>query len=341
VELLKNLVECCFTGSPKELEALFNEAYDLSRAHFSNVIYFSAPGMVHFDTPFYQAVNPLRFPALSITGTRCHLDCEHCKGKLLETMIPTTTPNQLFDACIKIKKQGGQGCLISGGSLKDGSVPLIDFIPYIKRVKQELGLEVVVHTGIVYPELAEALAEAEIDAAMIDIIGSNETIRSVYHLNLTVDSFDRSLSLLEKNSIPIVPHIVVGIHYGVLQGEKKALQIVSKYDPEALIIVALTPLEGTTMDHVATPSPLYIARVTLASRLVMTDTPLLLGCARPLGEHKAETDILAIRAGVNGIAYPSEDGFNYAKNKGFKIKFSDKCCALMYKDMKLFNGCSE
>ena len=92
------------------------------------------------------------------------------------------------------------------------------FLPTIGRVKRDLGLDVVVHTGIVYPQLAEALAEAEIDAAMMDVVGSDETMRSVYHLNLTVDAFDRSLSLLEHNKIPIVPHVVAGIHYGELRG---------------------------------------------------------------------------------------------------------------------------
>jgi uncharacterized radical SAM superfamily protein len=328
----------CFKNPPHELEPLFNEAFKLSRTHFSNIIYFSVPGMIHFDTPFYKATDPLRFPAISVTGNKCHLNCEHCKGRLLETMIPATTPKQLLEACGRIKAQGGRGCLISGGSLKDGSVPLMNFIPHIKRIKREMGLEVVVHTGIVYPKLAEALAEAEIDAAMIDIIGSNESIKSVYHLNLTVDDFDRSLFLLEKNHIPIVPHVLVGIHYGKLKGEEETLRILSKYHPAAVIIVALSPLERTPMEYLTPPSPLDIARVTLASRLMMQDTPVLLGCARPLGEHKSETDILAIKAGVNGIAYPSEEGYNYAKKIGLEIRFSEECCALMSKDLPSLGG---
>ncbi len=330
---MEELFAQCFKSSPHELEPLFNEAFKLSRTNFSNIIYFSVPGMIHFDTPFYKATDPLRFPAISVTGNKCHLNCEHCKGRLLETMIHATTPKQLLEECERIKAQGGKGCLISGGSLADGSVPLMNFIPSIKRIKREMDLKVVVHTGIVYPKLAEALAEAEIDAAMIDIIGSNESIQSVYHLNLTVDDFDRSLSLLENNHIPIVPHVLVGIHYGKLKGEEETLRMLSKYHSAAVIIVALNPLERTPMEHLTPPSPLDIARVTLASRLLLQDTPIILGCARPLGEHKSETDILAIKAGVNGIAYPSEEGYNYAKKIGLEIRFSEECCALMSKDL--------
>ena len=331
---MREQLEYCLRTPFHELTPLFDEAFKISRTNFSNVIYFSMPGMVYFDTPFYKATNPLRFPAISVTGNRCHLNCEHCEGKLLKTMIPATTPQQLYEICAKIKDEGGKGCLISGGALTDGAVPLMDFIPYIKRVKQELGLEVVVHTGVVYPKLAEALAETEIDAAMIDVIGSNDTIQSVYHLNLTMNAFDTSLTLLEKNNIPIVPHIVVGIHYGILKGEGMALKIISNHNPAAIIIVALAPIEDTAMEKITPPSPQDIARVTLASRLMMVNTPLLLGCARPLGEHKSETDVLAIKAGVNGIAYPSEAGYNYAKMLGLNIRFSESCCALMYRDLK-------
>ena len=92
--------------SSNELEPFFDKAFKLSRNHFSDDIYFSMPGMVHFDTPFYKATDPLRFPAISVTGDSCHLKCEHCKGKLLETMIPATTPQQILDVCTIIYAKG-------------------------------------------------------------------------------------------------------------------------------------------------------------------------------------------------------------------------------------------
>ncbi|MCK4952960.1 radical SAM protein [Candidatus Bathyarchaeota archaeon] len=333
IRMVSERVEKCFKNSPYQLTSLFNQAFKLSRTHFSDAIYFSVPGMVHFDTSFCTATHPNRFPSISVTGEKCHLNCEHCGRKILKNMIPATTPKKLLELCAKIKKEGGKGCLISGGSLKDGTVPLKNFIPAIKRVKHELGLDVVVHTGIVNPELAEALAEARIDGAMIDIIGSNETIRSVYHPNLTVTNFDHSLTLLEKEGIPIVPHVVVGLHYGKLKGEKRALQIISKHKPTALVIVALNPLEKTPMAQVKPPSPINVARVILAAKFMMPNIPIMLGCIRPGGKHKSKTDVLAIRGGVNGIAYPSEEGYNFAKKIGLQIKFSEECCALTYKDL--------
>jgi hypothetical protein len=62
----------------------------------------------------------------------------------------------------------------------------------------------------------------------------------------------------------------------------------------------------------------------------MPDIPLLLGCARPRGQHKIETDILAIKAGVNGIAYPSEEVCDFARELGLGFEFHQQCCSLMW-----------
>lgn len=329
----KELLEQCFTKNGSGLNELFQKAYDVSREHFSNSIHFYIPGMVHYETSFYQPMEA-HFPGISVTGRFCHLNCEHCSGKLLESMIPATTPQELFEVCRRIKNQGSIGCLISGGSLSNGKVPLKEFIPAISQVKQALGLQVVVHTGLIDASLAEALADANIDGAMIDIIGSNNTMKEVYHLDEDVSSFDHSLSLLEDNGIPTVPHIVVGIHFGKLKGEKKAIEIISRHNPAAVVIVAFTPLGNTKMEYASPPSPLEIARVVLASKLMMPEKPILLGCARPRGLDKVETDILAMKAGVNGIAYPSEEAHEYAKKLGLNVKLHEKCCSLIWKDMK-------
>jgi len=335
----RELLKQCFEQKAGGLNELFQRAYGLSRKHFGNHIHFYIPSMVHYETPFYQATNAHRFPGLSVTGKFCHLKCEHCNGQLLESMISAATPRELLEVCTKIKNQGGIGCLISGGSLRDGSVPLAKFVPTIKRVKQDLGLRTVLHTGLVDDSLAKALANASIDAAMIDIIGSNDTIREICHLDEDMHSFDRSLSVLEQNGIPTVPHIVVGIHYGKLKGEKLALEMISKHDPAAVVIVVLTPLSNTNMEHVSPPAPVDIARVILASRLLMPETPVLLGCARPRGQHKVETDILAIKGGVNGIAYPSEEVLGFAEKSGLKVKFHEKCCSLVWQDLRHEGSC--
>lgn len=326
------VLEECFSSPPNRLPLLFEKAYRLSRRHFPNQIHFYAPGMVRYNMSFRQATNLYKFPGVSVTGGKCRLNCEHCKGRLLEGMISTPTPEKLLKVCRMVKEAGGSGCLISGGSMKDGVVPLKKFIPVMKRIKQELGLKLAVHVGLIDQSTAEGLADADVDAAMIDIIGEEETIRKVYHLNRSVEDFSTALTVLEENRVPTVPHVVVGIHYGQLVGEKKAVEMLTQHNSAALVIVALMPLADTPMEHISPPSPLDIARVILASRLSMPHTPVILGCARPRGEHKVETDALAVKAGVNGLAYPSEEVYALAEKLGLNIRLHEECCSLLWKE---------
>jgi len=330
--LEKPLLDLCFNTPPNQLKPLLDKAFQLTRRNFTNSIHFYFPGMVHFEASFYESINRLRFPGISVTGNVCKLNCEHCRGQLLEGMVPAMTPEMLLKVCLEVKTAGGRGCLVTGGSLGDGSVPLMKFIPTLKRIKEELGLRVVVHTGLVDKGLAEALSDTGVDAAMIDIIGSDETIKQVYRLDRKADEYEYSLSLLSERRIPIVPHIVVGIHYGQLRGEKTALQIISRHNPAAVVIVVLTPLHGTPMEKVLPPPPMAVARILLGARLIMPSTPLLLGCARPKGALKPTIDVLAIRAGANGIAYPSEEAYMFARRLGLQVKLHEECCSLLWRE---------
>ena len=49
--------------------------------------------------------------------------------------------------------------------------------------------------------------------------------------------------------------------------------------------------------------------------------------------NKAKTDILAIKAGIKGIAYPSGEVYGYAKTLGLDIEFHQKCCSLIWQDL--------
>lgn len=330
----EKIIYRCLNVPFEELDPLFDEAYRVSRKKFGERIVFYMPGMIHFDTEFYKTTNPYSFPSISLTGTECRLMCEHCKGKLLETMIPATSPELLYEVCMRIKDKGGQGCLISGGSDPNGAVPITRFLPMIKRIKEELGLKMVVHTGVVSPETAVGLGEVGVEGVMLDVIGSNETLRSIYHLDQTIEMFDRSLALLEQARVPVIPHIVVGLDHGEIKGEGKAISIIAKHKPDAVVVVAFMPLDNTPMCGIKPPTPEEIVRVLLTVRMCLQDIPLLLGCARPRGEHKSITDVLSIKAGVNGIAYPSQEGYDYSKELGLDIEYNELCCSMIYKDFE-------
>ncbi len=296
-------------------------------------IRFYAPSFIYYKTSYYCS-SSADFPTISVTGEACALNCKHCGGKVLNTMYSATAPEKLFELCMQLKRKGALGCLISGGCLPNGSVPLGKFINAIERIKCDLGLTTIVHTGITDFSTAKQLRNAGVDAALIDIIGSDETIREIYKLNVTVKAYDNSLKALHEAGIAFVPHVIVGLHYGKLKGEMDALQMISKYQPSALVIIAFMPIYGTEMEKVEPPKPMDIAKVIATARLMFPQTPLALGCMRPKGRHRIKTDILAIKAGVNALAFPTEEAVETAKKLGYDIAFSSVCCSQIYIDMK-------
>ena len=200
------------------------------------------------------------------------------------------------------------------------------------RIKRELSLTVFVHTGILNLETALSLKDAEIDAALIDVIGSKETIKKTYNLNVTLKNYADSLKALDKSGLNFVPHVIVGLNEGKLDGELEALQMISRVKPSALVIIAFMPIHGTAMAKTSPPKPLDIAKVVSVARLMFPETPLILGCMRPKGAMRSETDVLALKAGVDAVAFPSEDAVKYAESKGGTISFSSYCCAQMFMD---------
>ena len=320
--------EAIWQMDEKELSAILENNLLHSR---SKKIRFYAPSFMYYKTSYYRS-SPADFPTISVTGKACALNCKHCGGLVLETMYPVTSSEELFELCVQLNKKKALGCLISGGCLPDGSVPINRFIDGIKRAKQELGLTVLVHTGIIDKSVAGALVEAKVDSALIDIIGSNETMREIYKLNVTVEDYSNSLKALQESGISFVPHVIVGLHYGRLKGELQALQMIREYKPSALVVIAFMPIRGTEMEKVEPPKPSGIAKVIAVARLMFPDTPLVLGCMRPKGKHRVETDTMAIKAGVDAIAFPAEEAVRFAENQGLNVSFSSLCCSQVYAD---------
>ncbi|MFW6117674.1 MAG: radical SAM protein [Thermoproteota archaeon] len=316
------------TESKEEWEELFSKAERIRVENFDRKICFYAPSFMYYR--YYSSFK--KFPNISLTGKGCALNCKHCGGRVLRPMYPATSPEKLWELGVQLKNEGAVGCLISGGCLPDGSVPFKKFYNTIEKIKSELGLTIIVHTGLIDLKKAMRLKNSKIDAALIDIIGSNETINEIYNLDTTVEDYKESLKALQESNINFIPHVIVGLHYGKLKGELHALRMIQEYPPSALVIIAFMPIHGTQMESVTPPKPMDIAKVTATTRLMFPKTPLSLGCMRPKGKHRIKTDILALKSGVNAIAFPTEEAINAAKEMDYEISFSPLCCSQVYSD---------
>jgi uncharacterized radical SAM superfamily protein len=325
--------EALLNAGEEELETALGKAQKLSQEYFGKKIRFYAPSFVYYNTENYCSSTSV-FPSISVTASSCSLKCKHCGSTVLNTMYPANSPRKLLKLCRDLKSKGAVGCLISGGCSPDGSVPLERFVDTMAKIKRELGLTLVVHTGVISRDVAKQLRKSGVDAALIDVIGSDETIREICNVNVTVEDYEKSLQALCEAEVPTVPHVLVGLHYGRLAGEFRALEMIARFKPSAIIIIAFMPIRGTAMEKVAPPSSLDIGRVLVAARLMMPFTPLVLGCMRPKGLHRAKTDVLAVRVGVNAIAFPTEEAVELAKSLGYDISFSSLCCSQIFADLK-------
>jgi lipoyl synthase len=297
----------------------------------NGTIHFFVPGLKHYDVEGLNAEGKCGLVAVSVTGADCALNCKHCGQSILRAMKPTPTPELLLAEAKTAAAKGAPGLLISGGSLPDGSVPLEPFFASMKAIREELGLPVLVHTGLVHPKTAKGLAWAGVDCVMLDIIGHADTIREVCQLSAAVEDYDLSLRVLVEASLPTVPHVIMGLHFGQILGELDALDIIARYPVAAVVMVGFRPIPGTAMAHLTPLAPESMGQLFREARERFPHTPVLLGCERPLGRHRERTDLLALDAGLDGIAFPSEEAVKFCQERNLTVHVSRTCCSMIRK----------
>jgi len=308
-------------------EELQGRAWAARTQHFAPWLGLAVPGARHYATEHYVNQRQ-RFATVSLTGTACALNCAHCSRHLLETMYSATTPAKLMALARRLQAEGCQGLLLSGGADAQGAVPLRRFIPSIARLKR-MGLQVIVHTGLTDEQTARGLHDAGIDPALFDVIGYEETVRQVYGLPYAPQDYARGLEILRRAGLAVAPHVVIGLHYGQLRGELDALQIIRQAGADMVVLVVLRPLPKTPMAEVTPPSAEVVGRLTAVARVLMPDTPLMLGCARPVGQAKVPMERLAVLAGANVVAYPDPETVRLAAERGLQTGFLESCCTLV------------
>jgi hypothetical protein len=107
--------------------------------------------------------------------------------------------------------------------------------------RRSAATRIAAHTGLVDRSRAGRLAGAGVEVAMLDIIGAEATIREVYHLDRPVADFEAALAALAESSLKVVPHVVIGLHYGRVLGEFRALEIIARHRIDACILVVVMP----------------------------------------------------------------------------------------------------
>ena len=153
-------------------------------------------------------------------------------------------------------------------------------------------------------------------AAMLIAVRQGITLRDTHgalHLTTPVGDF---MAMLDAQ-IPFV-------------GEDRALEMIVRHPPKLLALVVLMSMSKTAMANVTPPSLSEIGAFFQKTRKALPSTPVMLGCARPMGDMKVEIDRLAVDAGLNGIAFPANDIVEYARQAGLRPQFVNACCGVTW-----------
>ena len=323
-------------AATRQIEALEDLALDPSlvaelegQRHVPAPISFHVPGFKSCGLDSVAGCGKENWPAISITGGDCKLQCDHCKGKILAPMIPARTADDLWRVVNEKIALGASGMLLTGGSNHRNEVEYDPYYPTLRRIKEAFPrFRIALHTALVDKDTVQRMEDAGIDTAMMDVIGAQDTITQVYHLKRSVDDFERTLEYLTASRMQVVPHIVIGLHYGKMLGEWNALAMLQRHTPSAVVLVVAMPFYAPPQRPFATPDSRAVGHFFHEARQALPDIPLLLGCARPAGRAKLEIESYAIMAGLNGLAHPSEGMVELASSLGREMRISPTCCSI-------------
>ncbi len=284
------------------MEDRLQEAWRVREAGF--------PPVIGFDYP-------LRTLVVSLTGTRCELDCAHCGGRYLESMAPVWSADP----------QGATSCLISGGCDGRGRVPVTEHLDMVARMRP--GRIMNWHVGLIGEAEAELIAP-HVDVISFDFVGDDDTIREVYGLDVAVQDYIDAYELLRRHAT-IVPHITVGLKGGCIAGEYKALDILENLGLEAITFIVFIPTPGTRYEHREPPRLEEVVDLLVEARLRFPTIAIHLGCMRPHGEYRDQLDPLAVKAGVNVIVSPARTAVTAAQEARLRVDRREECCAVRLK----------
>jgi uncharacterized radical SAM superfamily protein len=292
-------------------------------------IRFSTPTFKDYASTELKGCSKNSFPSFSITAGACGLNCDHCRAEILKPMLAATSPAMLDQKVRQlVATQNLQGFLLSGGSNRRNEIPYERYYPVVEALKRDFPMmKIAIHTALTDERGARAMESAGVDTAMMDVIGADETIRDVYHLDRPVEDFEATLAALCSTSMEVSPHIVIGLHYGRMLGETTALDIVSRHPVAALVLVVVMPFYAKPGLY-AVPDAGEVGRIFGEARRRLADRQVLLGCARPPGLHKRIVDAYAVMAGLDGIAFPADGAVAVANAIGRPHHQEHACCSI-------------
>jgi uncharacterized radical SAM superfamily protein len=263
--------------------------------------------------------------SISLTGSYCSLNCNHCNGHYLKSMSKIKDMNSLIN-------QGNNSFLISGGLMKDGKIPFRLFEDKLYTLKKLYGIKYNFHTGYIDTEDIPCLIKLA-DVISYDLIGDKDTMIDVYGHDFFDKNWDIFIELL-KNGLNVKPHVTIGLNKGQISHEYKVVERLSFLESindnlkniDELIFLVFIPTKGTKYCNENPPTVDEVKAFLVYVNQKFPYKILTLGCMHPKGSYRVnlQEKLLGI---VDKIVQPVNSVVKMAKDHNFNIKYSYECCA--------------
>ena len=246
-----------------------------------------------------EFVYPSNTHVVSVTGTRCDLNCKHCNGIFLKHMFPVDSVHN--------KKS----VLVSGGFNYKGELPIT--IEHFEKLKKH---KLNIHPGLVDSKKAKLIGKYA-HTVSFDFPCSNEIIQEVYGLNKNMNDYIKSYKLLKANCDNVVPHVLMGLE----GNELRAIKLIGSIGFDEIVFLVLIP-NNKMQNKVPVDK---VAGLIKKTKQLFSGKKISLGCMRPGGRYREELDVKVLDY-ADKIVKPSKKAVELAKEKGFNIIEKDECC---------------
>lgn len=262
---------------------------------------------------------PAKTIPVSVTGTRCELNCPHCDGQYLRHMRTPQT-------ALSLARSGRfSSVLLSGGCDASGRVLTADHAGVAQSFR-DLGLRVNAHSGLLSAADMQALLP-HIDVWSVDFISDSEVTKIVNGY----DPGQRHLALMHDllaAGAKVVPHVCVGINAGLPSGEEESIDQLAALGAHTVALLAFIPAVGTPLASCPPPPVKRVTAILERAVRLFGGGSVTLGCMRPAGEYRRDLDVRAVEAGTGMIVSPHPAAVHRAQQLGLEIEWRGECCAL-------------
>lgn len=270
-----------------------------------------------YFAPVIRFSYPNHTKPVSVTGRVCELQCAHCGGHYLQHMLTLDEAESNTDATVS-------SFLVSGGCTAEGKVPVQAQAERLAALKR--GRKYNFHVGLLDEGEVEVIALLA-DRVSFDFVGDDATAREVFGLDKTVEDYAQCYGRLKQRCI-VAPHVCIGLHGGEIKGEYNAIDRLKALGADSVTFIVFVPTPGTRFAHCQPPDVEEAAAVLAYARRTLGDVTIQLGCMRPGGAYRRQLDLLAVKAGVNGIVNPTAEAVALAKMLGLAVERQEECCVL-------------